>query len=73
MDSPFTVSTSPAINSLVSELVTQRCAFDIKPNKLTRHCSAIFLEKNASCFKTIIYRHQSRQLCYEESEEPERI
>ena len=69
----YVIMSSPAIDTLVSDLVTMRCAGDIVPNRQARHCSAIFLEKNGSYFKNPIIRDQSRQLCDEESGKSVRI
>lgn len=54
--------TNPAITTLVDHLVAQRCSFDINPTGQARHCSAIFSEKNQSCFKTAISWNEPRRI-----------
>ena len=59
----FKVVSNQAINSLVDNLVKMRCASDVTGGCNARHCCAIFIEKNQSCFKSASQRYQPRKLC----------
>ncbi|AGC01766.1 hypothetical protein H012_gp699 [Acanthamoeba polyphaga moumouvirus] len=63
----FTVVNNKAIDLLVEELVSIRCASDVTQRGPARHCAAIFIEKNQSCFKPTINWYQSRELLPEEA------
>ena len=54
---------TPAINTMVQELVNTRCRNDCgNENNNIRHCCALFVEKSQSCFKPGIKRYESREL-----------
>ncbi|AGF85530.1 hypothetical protein QJ854_gp252 [Moumouvirus goulette] len=63
----FTVVKNKAIDLLVDELVSLRCASDVTQRGPARHCAAIFIEKNQSCFKPTVNWYQSRELLPEEA------
>ena len=56
------IVSTPAINSLVHNMVSQRCTNDPLTSHQARHYSTIFFEKKVSCFKNIIVRVKSRKL-----------
>lgn len=61
-------TSNPSIMALVDYLVARRCSLDIAPTGKARHCSAIFLEKNQSCFKTAISWGEPRRIWNETGE-----
>uniref|UniRef100_A0A6G6AAU2 Uncharacterized protein n=1 Tax=Borely moumouvirus TaxID=2712067 RepID=A0A6G6AAU2_9VIRU len=63
----FTIVNNKAIDSLVKDLVSIRCDSDVTQRGPARHCAAIFIEKNQSCFKPTVNRYQSRKLLSEEA------
>ena len=53
----------PSVYKIAQDIVKIRCKNDfIKENNCKRHCCAIFVEKNRSCFKTSIDWSKPRQL-----------
>ncbi len=58
----FNIISTPGINSLVSDLVSLRCTNDIAMKGSARHCCAIFVEKNQSCFKPYFNGYEPREL-----------
>lgn len=61
----YKVVSNHAILSLVDKLVKIRCTNDATDENKARHCCAIFMEKNQSCFKPGCQRYQPRKLYYE--------
>lgn len=64
-DSVYKIVNNPGIKNLIDELVRVRCTADLCRHVPARHCSAVFQEKNQSCFKSTIYWNKSRELLFE--------